>query len=62
MSNDNLFAALRRAFPADLDSVAVETADGDGAPRRYTWRDLDRTSAMIANLLDWCARAATSPG
>jgi malonyl-CoA/methylmalonyl-CoA synthetase len=52
MSNDNLFAALRRAFPADLDSVAVETADGDGAPRRYTWRDLDRASAMIANLLD----------
>jgi malonyl-CoA/methylmalonyl-CoA synthetase len=52
MSNDNLFAALRRAFPADLDSVAVETADGAGAPRRYTWRDLDRASAMIANLLD----------
>ena len=47
MSNDNLFAALRAAFPADLDSVAVET-DGGLA---YSWRDLDRASAMIANLL-----------
>jgi hypothetical protein len=31
MSNLNLFAALRAAFPADLDAVAVETADADGA-------------------------------
>ncbi|HSN33671.1 MAG TPA: AMP-binding protein, partial [Ideonella sp.] len=43
----NLFAALREAFPADLDRVAIET-DGRGA---YTWRDLDRGTAMIANLL-----------
>jgi malonyl-CoA/methylmalonyl-CoA synthetase len=50
--NANLFVALRAAFPADLDRVAVETADGPGAPRIYTWRDLDRASAMIANLLD----------
>ncbi|MFM7704187.1 MAG: malonate--CoA ligase [Rubrivivax sp.] len=52
MSNDNLLVALRHAFPADLDAVAVETAEGEGAARRYTWRDLDRASAMIANLLD----------
>jgi hypothetical protein len=26
MSNLNLFAALRAAFPADLDAIAVETA------------------------------------
>ena len=52
MSNDNLYVALRHAFPADLDTVAVETADGPGAPQRYTWRDLDRASAMIANLFD----------
>ena len=26
MSNQNLFAPLRAAFPADLDRVAVETA------------------------------------
>ncbi len=45
-SNANLFAALRAAFPADLDAVAVETDDG----LRYTWGDLDRASAMIANL------------
>ena len=45
----NLFSALRDAFPADLDSTAVDVADGNGA--RYTWRDLDRGSAMFANLL-----------
>ena len=47
MSNQNLFAALRAAFPADLDAVAVETDNG----LRYSWRDLDRASAMVANLL-----------
>jgi malonyl-CoA/methylmalonyl-CoA synthetase len=51
MANDNLFAALRGAFPADLDRVAIETADGAGAPLHYTWRDLDRATAMLANLL-----------
>jgi malonyl-CoA/methylmalonyl-CoA synthetase len=45
--NGNLFAALRAAFPADLDAVAVETDSG----LRYSWRDLDRASAMMANLL-----------
>ena len=45
--NANLFAALRAAFPADLDCVAVETDNG----LFYSWRDLDRGSAMIANLL-----------
>jgi len=49
--NHNLYAALRGGFPAALDSVAIETADGPGAPQRYTWRDLERGSAMIANLL-----------
>ncbi len=51
MPNRNLFTALRAAFPADLDQVAVETAD-TREPLLYTWRDLDRGSAMIANLLD----------
>ena len=46
-ANANLFAALRAAFPADLDRVAVETDNG----LFYSWRDLDRASAMIANLL-----------
>jgi malonyl-CoA/methylmalonyl-CoA synthetase len=47
----NLYAALRAGFPAQLDAIAVETADGPDAPQHYTWRDLDRGSAMIANLL-----------
>jgi len=47
--NRNLFSALRAAFPADLDAVAIETADTP-RPLAYTWRDLDRGSAMIANL------------
>jgi len=48
--NQNLFVALRNAFPADLDTVAIET--GDGEPLVYTWRDLERGTAMLANLLD----------
>ena len=51
MVNANLFAALRAAFPADLDTTAIETADGPGAPLHYSWRDLERGTAMIANLL-----------
>ncbi len=55
MSNQNLYAALRAGFPVDLNSVAVETADGPaGQPFSalyYTWADLDRASARIANLL-----------
>jgi malonyl-CoA/methylmalonyl-CoA synthetase len=45
--NRNLFAALRAAFPQDLDSIAVETDNG----LHYSWRDLERATAMIANLL-----------
>src|SRR4051812_31420227 len=48
--NNSLFVALRGAFPRDLDSIAVETVAPD--PRRYTWRDLHRGTARIANLLD----------
>ncbi|WP_093241780.1 malonyl-CoA synthase [Variovorax sp. EL159] len=47
-ANANLFAALRAAFPADLDGIAVETDNG----LFYSWRDIERASAMIANLLD----------
>jgi len=46
-SNANLFAALRAAFPQDLDSIAVET----DLNLRYSWRDIDRATAMMANLL-----------
>jgi malonyl-CoA/methylmalonyl-CoA synthetase len=51
MKNNNLFAALRAAFPTDLDRTAIETADGAGAPLYYRWRDLERGTAMLANLL-----------
>lgn len=50
-SSQNLFSALRAAFPADLDQIAVEASSAAGAPLLYTWRDLDRASARIANLL-----------
>ncbi|CAN5855352.1 malonyl-CoA synthase [soil metagenome] len=46
----NLFAALRAAFPQDLDRTAIETADGP--PLHYSWRDLDRATARMANLLE----------
>ncbi len=45
--DQNLFVALRQAFPANLDSCAIETDSG----LRYSWRDLERASAMMANLL-----------
>ena len=51
MSQQNLFSALRAAFPADLSSTAVETTAPDGSPLFYTWGDLDRASARMANLL-----------
>ena len=46
----NLFSALRAAFPKGLDQTAIETADGPTL--HYTWRDLDRATARLANLLD----------
>ena len=48
MAQENLFAALRAAFPSNLDAIAVETDHG----LNYSWRDLDRASAMMANLLE----------
>ncbi len=50
MTNQNLYTALRAAFPADLDSTAIETGDSPVA-LHYTWRDLERGAAMLANLL-----------
>ena len=46
--NHNLFVALRAAFPHDLKSVAVET-DND---LKYIWQDLERATAMLANLIE----------
>ena len=50
MPNQNLFAALRAAFPEDLSATAIETADGPGVPACYRWSDIDRATARIANL------------
>jgi malonyl-CoA/methylmalonyl-CoA synthetase len=43
----NLFSALRAAFPQNLDAIAIETDNG----LLYSWRDLERATAMVANLL-----------
>ena len=45
--NHNLFVALRAAFPHDVTATAVETDNG----LHYSWQDLERASAMLANLL-----------
>ena len=52
----NLFSALRAGWPADLDTTAIECADG--TPLHYTWRDIERSTAMLANLLDSLALPA----
>ncbi len=46
-ANDNLFSALRAAFPSDLEAIAIETDNG----LNYSWRDLEHATAMMANLL-----------
>lgn len=42
----NLYSALRAGFPADLDTTAIAQDDA-----LYSWRDLERGSAMLANWL-----------
>lgn len=46
MSNANLYAVLQSGFPADRSGIALETPE-----LRYTWDDIDRASACLANLL-----------
>ena len=60
--NANLFAALRANFSDDLDACAIELADGPEAGQRYSWRDIDRATAMIANLLDELERRDLQTG
>ncbi|MFM8464034.1 MAG: AMP-binding protein, partial [Burkholderiaceae bacterium] len=45
--NANLYAVFRQRFPSDLDDCWLETSDS----LYYSWRDLERGSAKIANLL-----------
>ncbi len=46
--NHNLYACLRQGFPADLQQTAIETDQG----LSYSWSDLERGSAMLANWLE----------
>jgi len=43
----NLYALLESGFPKNCEDCALETQEG----LYYTWRDLDRATAMMANLL-----------
>ena len=45
--NANLYALLAQQFPPDQQRVCIDTHDG----LHYTWDDLERASARIANLL-----------
>ncbi len=47
-SNANVYAAIERRYPSDLDSVCIETLDG----LTYSWRDMHLASGCIANWLD----------
>ena len=51
MTQSNLYAALRAAFPKDLTQCAVESIAADGTSLYYSWADLEHGSARIANLL-----------
>jgi malonyl-CoA/methylmalonyl-CoA synthetase len=45
--NANLYTLLESGFPQNRDACCIETHDG----RFYSWRDLERATAKIANLL-----------
>lgn len=51
MNNQNLYSLLRQSFPDDLERTAIEVMDGPSIGLRYSWGDLERASAMMANLL-----------
>lgn len=51
MTNHNLYAVLQAGFPARRDAIAVETAGPDQQALHYTWDDIERASACLANLL-----------
>ncbi len=50
-TNANLYALFRSRFPQDLDDCWLETAGAQSGSQYYSWRDLERGSAKIANLL-----------
>jgi long-subunit acyl-CoA synthetase (AMP-forming) len=55
LNNQNLYALMRAQFPSDLRACALELVASSGnknksRPSYYTWGDLTRGSAKIANL------------
>src|SRR6187402_1223622 len=46
-TNENVYAAIERRYPGDLDEVCIETQEG----LTYSWRDLHLASGCIANWL-----------
>ena len=46
-TNANLYALFAANFPEDLSACSIETEDG----RYFSWSDMDRASAKLANLL-----------
>ncbi len=52
MNNFNLYALLRTQFPSDLSACAIEAvgATAKNKASYYSWFDLERGSAKIANL------------
>ena len=58
--NANLHSLFAASFPDDRDATAIEAwRDGSDSPGRYTWNDIERATAMIANLF---ASAGLAPG
>jgi hypothetical protein len=51
--NFNFYALVERRFPADLDSVCLETADG----LIYSWRDLPAGASPTGSPRCACRRA-----
>jgi len=47
MKNANLYALFESRFPQDKSACAIETHDG----LYYSWRDIERATAKMANLL-----------
>ena len=43
----NLYSLLEKGFPKDKKACAIETHDG----LYYSWSDVERSTAMLANLL-----------
>ncbi|SNX29253.1 malonyl-CoA/methylmalonyl-CoA synthetase [Polynucleobacter meluiroseus] len=43
----NLYSVLEKGFPKDKSACAIETQDG----LYYSWKDIERGTAMMANLL-----------